>query len=228
MNKNTSLKSTAPISNAAVTHRVQTLLGELGAQHLADLERYAHHQCSRSRWNPANDHYLSFHDGLELVHEVIADLLIGLENPDRGRHPRPKDLVSLIAFTAYLRGAIRSKRLTLADHAEAKTEHQAFDACSDVQDISRFQSLSDPAQETEHADLTRVAFDQLRLELDGSDSINQTLAMWEANLPYATKASELGITPRVFRRIRKRLRRIFSKLDFSPVAQSQIGTEIEL
>lgn len=223
-----SLKSSAPEINTAVNNRVSILLGEIDARQLNDLAGYARYQCAISRWNPSAIRYLAVHNGHELVHEIIEDVLVGLENPAQGRHPRPEDLNTLDTFIVYLRGAIRSKRSTLSEHVEANTEHVALDACADYQDSTALQSKNDPAQEVEYADLKRVAFDRLRGELDGSIEINQALDVWKTNLPQISKADELGLTPKQHRNIQKRLRRIFRKLDFVPVLPTQTGKEIEL
>ena len=216
----------APAIDAAVINRVSTLLGEINAQQLNELAGYARYQRALSRWNPSATRYLAMYD--DQVHEVIEDLLVGLANPKRGRHPRPKDLKDLETFTAYLRSAIRSQRSTLGEHVEANTEHLALDVRADDQDSPALQSKSDPAQETEYADLKRAAFDRLRGELRGASEINKALDLWETNLPYLSTAEELGLTPKQHRNIQKRLHRIFRQLDFAPALPTQTGKEIDL
>jgi len=228
MNKSSLESTTAPATTPAVIHPVHKLVEQLHPRRLEKLAMYAGSIFARCGRQPSRARYVAVYDGPEIVHDVIAAVLLGTASPHHGRHPRPQDLADLDAFEHYLRGAIQSECSTLTRHSEANVPHIPLDACSEEQESALLQPSSDPAWEAEHADLARVAFQALRSQLARADSIGQALALWEEHLPHISRAFELGLTPRRYRDLRKRLRRIFRRLDFAPVSPSHAAQEVAI
>src|ERR1017187_7611925 len=120
--KKASLPPLAPLSSAAVNQRAYQLLYAIEDSQFRDLVAFAAWQLCVGRRHPGAAHELLLKEGADLLHDAFEDILVGLRDLDRGRHPRPADVKDMKAFHRFLRGAIRSVRYQQASTAAAQSE----------------------------------------------------------------------------------------------------------
>ena len=207
--KQTSLPPLAPLTSAAVNQRAYQLLYAIEDSQFRDLVAFAAWQLCVGCRHPGAAHELLLKEGADLLHDAFEDILVGLRDLDRGRHPRPADVKDMKAFHRFLRGAIRSVRYQQASTAAAQSE--VLIALPNPENCEAVARLN-PEEDVELRDLRDEFFIALREELEDPGQYEAVLEEWQQHFFTVKRLTELGLNYKDAWKLRQKARRLYRQL----------------
>ena len=207
--KKASLPPLAPLTSAAVNQRAYQLLYAIEDRQFKDLAAFAAWQLRVGCRHPGAAYELLLKEGADLLHDAFEDILVGLRDPNCGRHPSPSDVKDMNAFHRFLRGTIRSVRYQQASTAAARSEVLVA-----LLNPGNYEAVArpNPEEDVELRDLRDEFFIALREELENPCQYAAVLEEWQQHFFTVTRLTELGLSYKDAWKLRQKAKRLYLQL----------------